>query len=1084
MKVPFTNKRIPYTTRNDIVELVMRDPKCTVSVRCELAHGFGVIPISPMINHSHPDAAEKRNSGLRSLQAFVYKSGLTPYYISMSAREKGDGVHEWHMAKDYSTPRQASKLKAHHCILGIDVDYYITLKQMSWLARKGNPMIFYTASPREVAGRHKDINYHTTEEGKLRMWVSGGAGGPGAVYESEVWNYNADTIVFDYWWGSAVYSSDKREVDELHSIVFLTCTKIIRLPVLNKKWVVGERLQHRQLLSTKVPGFAVQKFTVPDKDGISVIWVSIARTGTDLACTIPIAAAITCQARSNASKERITLAGITQIISAYIPKQETQLEASGILADYLATGCGFKIPEMRIWYGEAVTQANNYVNVEPDPRCNHFLDTKGVGRNICKPLVTDPATVPALAQPNDVAAIRGRVEQVRNLKTPPACYAKYCREFCDAVLKTGTGEQLDHSVTPWTPEQVEAAQTGPIQKARNKRTAITWLPGVVWNKFKVKSMMKKEPTTAGGDPRNISTLPPEHNYTLSGYDYAIKEMVLKRHGWFVPAQEPKDVAQRLTNFATKYGKLLEADGSRFDGRVSGWMYSNIVRQIYLRAVHIEGKSTLREALDAEINPRAKTATKTPYAPGTGTLSGSATTTTRNTLMSAGIDYCALREQGFTEDEAWERLCAYAGDDIVSVADLDCFMKTTRNFGLVYEAAEKTPADPVVGFLGRRFMHLFNFGTQSIQDPLRQIKKLHLSFAPGNISLQIARYHKAVGLKALDSMNPLVRAWANAILRTTSAEVKAGRRLEVCDVDLPYYQKFFGDGGWPQLDNTEEYQEWFCKISGIPVDQLGFIIQQLNHVQNPADLYNLQPIVIPQDELKREVQFIHDPMVLPAGTQRAIRDRASSVGPRFNGYRSQPVVVAARFRVDTCLAPAATQGQGNGVQPDKTFHASVGGVTSTTKFSESGRNLQNNDPLPARPILRGRSFSGCNRKPSPPPAHRSNSESCHRRRTPVGQDNRTADTPRRERKRVDRAKQSPRTKRKHEPGQQPQASGLSRRITGRSRATAVNDDNSRNCETVAQIKRDGSPGYGLDFTDWVPPSAPFHSRPTAVVEFLC
>jgi len=826
--------------KNRILESVTSRPDS--GARIDFVQNFKMVKMSKMVNHSHPEAARARNESFRAIENWIVGMGLKPYHISMSNREHGDGIHELMWAKDFSTPRVRTPLKAEHFIMGIDVDYYLKLSKIRHLARKGNPIIFYSAMPRQLSGDCLDGHYTIEKDGRFHMRVNGGAD-----YPSDLWNYDLDTVVFDYWWGSRIYAVEKREVDDIHAIVLLAPIAKVTLPILTRYLINGPRLKRRTMLDGD---FAIMRYTQP-VEGKSSMWISVTRCGDYTSANVPESCFAAIEISFDQVTKGVSFYGVMNILKEYGIHRKEAVSASRILVAYFnyKSGKRVEITETRMWNG--TIEASNYVNAEADSRVDSQADLKIVGRNLHPPITDDPTTIPAATQANDLAAVRGRVEKIRNTKVPPNQYLAWASEFVSLTV----GDHA-HTVEPWNIDQViDEQRSTPQQIGRNANT-LPWLTGESWlpGKLRVKSFMKKEVANGSNHPRNISTLPTDHNLELSRFTYAVKHAILKHLEWYAPGKTPEQIARRLTTMA-EFRRILEADGNRFDGSISDWLYRHVKRPIYLAAIALGHRRELQQLLDREVNTKGVTSTGDQYDPGTGTLSGSPTTTDGNTLYTGFIDYCSLRTGGYSAVEAFRLLGQHAGDDATSVAEEKHWLKVAKDLGMTYTCiTHTTETDTPVGFLGRKFPYLFVGGDGSLQDPLRQANKLHYTFAPKSIDLPQALVNKAIGLETLDPSNPLISAWASAVRRIHGDQVTG-------DHDMPYWFKI-SDGSWPQL-TEEEYWIQFAALTGIAEGEFLQLILALRDSNSEEDLHNLPVLHVPNPTLdKVAAQQLDDPMVTP------------------------------------------------------------------------------------------------------------------------------------------------------------------------------------------------------------------------------
>jgi hypothetical protein len=983
-------------------------PLCTLGVKCEFVHNFKMMWMKDITNHSHPQAAKNRNRALRSIQAWAHVAGLETYHLSQSNREKGRGVHGWHWAKDLAVDRVYDELQPKDLIVGVDVDYYLEQEQWRQLTEHGNPMLLYSFVPRQLAGPVPDGYYSLKQDNTVEMVINGSM-----KYRHALWSYEDDTLVFDQPWGYCVYSVDRRQADDHHQLMLLTCIKMVRLPQfgchesiyrtlrvttalgtalyllhwsllrLENYWETqyvanyfvstvvhyayqwswhlyskamygsmtylcwsklisvlscfGAGYECGQLRGTRMrrrefykPGnkFAVHKYTeqkrkeapndanrkqrrqannAPEYE--TILWWSIAAPDWATSVQAPVQL-IHDLAERFQNRDLSGIPGTHSICCKYFENDSDDYVArmsqlAATLYNFFKTdGADLArvMPEFEhtTWTGECP----NYVTGEYDKRAQHDSDWKRLGEEITPPLTTTPATVPAKCQANSTRSVKGRVEDVANTVTPPIVYTKYAEEFV-AELRERSG--LGGKVVPYEPEVVvERQKASALQVARNAMVmmwdcASMWMP--FYLKALVKSFMKPESVGNYNDPRNISTLSPEHNLDLSRFTMAIKDAVLKPTPWYAPAKTPPQVARRVANLASAHGRLVEADGSRFDGHISKWMYQNIKRAFYLAFVSPQDHQQLLLRLDAEMEAKGRTEHGLKYKPGTGTLSGSATTTDGNTVYSACIDFFALRKMGHSSKVAYDMLSIYGGDDILSVANCGVFLEVAKDLGMKYEAVEHVAGRDVegqmTGFLGRRFPYAFDGGDKSmasVQDP-SQIDKIHLTFASRQKPMAQRALEKARGLVALDAMNPLVVAWAALVERTYAGVNPANWVKTVAtylNYDLPYWPQALEQGGsWPQVDSPEEYKQVWAKL-GVPSGGLEDTIHSLYRIENIDGLHADRTAICLLDRgpvvAKRQAYLVGDSLGLTPTPERDERPRTGVLAtrvPRMDGTKCQP-----------------------------------------------------------------------------------------------------------------------------------------------------------------------------------------------------
>jgi len=458
---------------------------------------------------------------------------------------------------------------------------------------------------------------------------------------------------------------------------------------------------------------------------------------------------------------------------------EKKFTAAALLSKYLSDVQKIRLPEIvedsRVVGRKAKSAILIGCHANDD---NHAL-WKTVARTIHRALTTEPAMAPATHPNNANASHVKRVEAVLNNKKPPNEYLKWSQQF---VRRLASG--YDHSISPLQISEVMERQQGALQVRRNADAA-PWI-GDELGEPKLKTFMKQEAVNNFGDPRNITTVSTDFGLTLSSYTYAVKETILKKLPWYAPGKTLEQNAYRLLEMASHQDYLTEADGSRFDGRVSEWLMNNVQRAFYVRVVSHEHKAKVIDLLTDEQDRKATDPFGAQYLAGCSRLSGSPLTTDGNTIITAFIDYCACRLSGLDDEEAWLALGIYSGDDIVSRMRADKVAAASAALGMVHDCIEHRDLTPV-GFLGRHFYGLMGGSPCSLQDQPRTWRKIHLTFSPTTIPILEAMYNKAFGYLVLDPGNPFTVSWARMIMRVAEQELPARKRIRrITRWDVPYW----------------------------------------------------------------------------------------------------------------------------------------------------------------------------------------------------------------------------------------------------------------------------------------------------------
>ncbi|APG76113.1 RNA-dependent RNA polymerase [Beihai shrimp virus 6] len=725
--------------------------------------------------HSHGIAAGLRTAAQKSIMDFIEVEGYEPYVISMSARDKMyDGYHQVYMSKDVVHPSKSDPVHDRHVLVSIDADYYANVPQ--WL-RYGRPALFYTFTPTQVGGVIDDGCFCIRED-EVTYRVNGGGS-----YHHKIWDYSRDSLRVDYLTGSWFCSVETKEMSKQRSVVCITPHTWVWTPI--ARFIPGENLVRRRF--EKSPGINRSDYLTTSGEHR----VSVGKPGLWHAVDTSLATYEAIRVRMKvASKPDIqTVEKLLRMEKGRVEDNNLANDAALLYDCIRQDECIGPVPFTAGGHPDSYQCSghpkNGYLVTEDGMRC---------GREVAPPLCTNAAVVPVVSLNNDIACIEGRVNQVRNDTEPLQKFASYAAEFAQFVVP----KRLMKTGVPISIEEVIEIQSKPTQRARSEQVHnLTTTPDGV--PITVKAFMKKEAYGGVNHPRNISTVPTSHTLTYSSYTYAFKRQILYDAKWYAPGLQPEEIAHRVVDICQQYGLVSETDYSRFDGTISKWLKVHVERAIYKRWVASDHSDELGRLMSSEDNPPAITRNGYRYKPGYGRLSGSPTTTDGNTLINAYVSYAANRLAGSTAAEAYERLGLYAGDDGVTPITGHFMEAAASALGLKLKCVECTPGS-AVNFLARRFPDPWSGGLGSVQDPLRCVRKLHITFAPVDVPIGVAAVNRAIGYLGLDPNAPIVSNWCRKVLELSDKKDLEGRErwIERCRVDLPYLNE-----GWPQIPNRED-----------------------------------------------------------------------------------------------------------------------------------------------------------------------------------------------------------------------------------------------------------------------------------------
>ncbi|AFU90716.1 RNA-dependent RNA polymerase [Le Blanc nodavirus] len=451
---------------------------------------------------------------------------------------------------------------------------------------------------------------------------------------------------------------------------------------------------------------------------------------------------------------------------------------------------------------------------------------KATGRGVMPPFCTEPDTMPAKGYQAGISAVTSRLDNCRNpVRHYQQVVLTYCAEFVDRVVR--------RRIQPWTLDDVIDHQDGKLQKIRNaiaKWVAFSWLPTT-----EVKAMVKIESLANHNFIRNISTLPAEFNLSLGSYMLAAAEYMKAEFEWYGAGKTPRAIAERICDMADgapmdehRIQWLCAADVSKMDAAKNPSLTAWLTTRIYTRLFGLEDDEliTLRKA---EASASAATAEGIPYNVGASQLSGSACTTIDNTITNAFISYVAHRIQGLTEDVSFQSLGIYVGDDSVSYNTKESVEEAGRVLGYKIEAEMIRETDNIP-FLSRFFYDAWEGGTSSVQDPVRLLRKLHLSISPTEITTQQAAANKARGIHELDPSIDFYRELYITIRRITG---KTGDAME----GLGWMtRQFVSMGGWPTDGRANEMWDHYTSFNqSVYIDWLAGVRTWTQFMKGPSQL---------------------------------------------------------------------------------------------------------------------------------------------------------------------------------------------------------------------------------------------------------
>jgi len=722
--------------------------------------------------HSHPLAAHDRTMVNIALDRLIENAGFIPYSISMAERDVGrgnDGIREMWFTKDLAMKFRKDKITSKHILKFVDTDYYVELRKY---AKRGLPMVMYTFVPDRVAGSVNEGVFRLENGDGVAMTINGGA-----TYHHQLWDYSADSVMFDYWWGSMLYKIESVKTNEQHRrIVGLFPARRIWGPI---AWFVpGPRMERRAIwhiattLKKNLLGYffpsirdihVIRSLSSSEKvksidtvDGKEVItWthplpklmVSAAANGWyhDIYLPSDVLHAILVRCKADTAGR---IASIERILREY--KVESPVSIATSIADIFDELA--LMPETKIQTNTCtVAPEKAYQTLYP------LVTEDGVpaGRQVFPPLA-NAGVLPVRSFNNDNATLELRVREQTNTKIWPKVFYNYASEFARYIVP----DSAMHTGVPLSYDEVSELQSRPTQLAGWKAASLTSF----MHRNIVKAFQKVEVYAKFAAPRNISPANPDHRTRYGSFIYSIKNAHLKSRPWYAFSKKPVDIAERIHHIAKTATHMLNTDYSAWDGTHSEGL-AQLDNMIGRRHFALQYHAEWDELFSSIYFARGITQHGVSYNTKWSRPSGFGDTSEFNSMENLFMLYVTLRESNMDHDATVKFLeeKAIVGGDDGAVADVPIatIKRITQRMGHVLKVEKRAPVEPLP-FLGRVFLDPAT-SPRSVIDIARQVRKLHITSAPRDVPDEVAVLRKAVGLLVTDSTTPIVSQWAFMIV---------------------------------------------------------------------------------------------------------------------------------------------------------------------------------------------------------------------------------------------------------------------------------------------------------------------------------
>lgn len=737
-----------------------------------------VVRSRPQKAHTHGIAAAGRNAGSATCELVAEMLGLEPYFVQSSLsdlRKRRKGCRSFHWAKDLPVSSAAFTFEAsREAVCMVDVDFHIDMPTM--LAQYPGVYLMHTFQPTVAAESTGEYSFRFEADNRVRYEVSGGA-----EYLHEVYDYSGDTFLVEnvgFLTKSVIsYHIDRKTIDANHCVIMLSPLAKFDMPsVIPTAWVIeGKRLDRLR----PVHGEHVV-LDVIRGDGRSR---SVAMLGDRLAVTLPTTQWDAINAVARVAKVPVTpsmVAGnIAPSDAVGLPTERLPPGHAAIIASYTRAG----VPQY---------PAKVYAPMEscvPIWFSKHDYDAPVPLAGFGSPLI-GPCYSYAKSLASEAQCIQGRVEAFQGQSDAPILPSSlgFIREFLEFLIPVPhVGHPVDH-------DRVREKQAKPSQKAILEEASLASSRV----KSKVGAFVKIEPAVKPSDPRNISTVEPVVKLEYSTYSYSFHEGVMANQAWYAFNKNPSECAARVAEkcLLALY-HAVNGDGSRFDGHVN--LLARILeRMAMLRYFCLCYHADMNRSMDDQIALPGKTTEGYRYNSGYSRLSGSLETADFNSLDTAFIDYCALRNtlkngRKLTPQEAWNGLTIYGGDDSLSIdVDPKALLFSAKLMGQNYELEVVKRGDIGVEFLNRRFgPDVWNGDVNSMANPSRLLSKLWVG--PTSLKRPLLRFAERLGgYYRMDRNSPVIGQicdLSHALLGEVSEE----------GVLVPWDGKHSLENNWPNVD---------------------------------------------------------------------------------------------------------------------------------------------------------------------------------------------------------------------------------------------------------------------------------------------
>jgi hypothetical protein len=788
----------------------------------------------------HSNLAGVRKASELVMMDLVHALGMEPYVFQFSLRDENRGVRGWHREItpcDTKVRERKDRIREIDCFMMTDVDYYVDLQAI--LEEWFNPVILFTVDPKSTAFACKEYSY-TVVDNELLMSVNGGT-----TYKHKLWDFSQEYIVVSdskSWWKPKrkVYRTMKRRVGRDHSIVIIL--PIVRSECYNPWYLLN-------LSPLKRRKFSIDGFNFLKTFGAEGVEVHLSKEGQETGVVIGIECwnkleSLLAEGGSSFQKSNV---------KSLLDKYDIDKDKVHLVYNYLKRGF----------------DANTLTVIPPLEAVNGYQFVYTEYEEKPAPMVAfmcpivHGAFVPMKTQGNAKRAIAARV----NVKPPKKGIPKKNKMFVKHCVKS-FGEYLsrDGYATQTVIEEIWDKMDRPTQRALLIKAS-----NAVDMKQFVSAFLKVESYMKYGDPRNISTVNPEHKLLFATYVYGLMRAI-KAKAWFGCGKNPQETGERLSDLAALEPWLLMTDFSRMDGHRCEEDFEALIEVYFYMFPNFDERADLARCFSNEQNVVAYME-GVKYTVEYQQLSGSPATSVNQTLVNVIIMYIAIRRHKqkdydslppsldfVTHEQAIDLLGIYLGDDGVTPGGIpEIFVETASWFGHELKVKKVLRGEPGVEFLSRIYgPHLYLGDCTSICTPDRMLSKFHMS-AKNQLTNEQRLALKTRAALMSDARTPIIGKILKRLYDVTE-------HIEPMDWDretTPWHIYSTGKG-YPQHGDMS----WAEPIVEEAFGRMNeFALEKWNHVTLEEALYNapclftIEPEPVPGVWVNGEpTQEIHRPPV--------------------------------------------------------------------------------------------------------------------------------------------------------------------------------------------------------------------------------